>query len=84
MKEKIEKLIQYFESQQNVVMAFYQVLTKGLPLSIKDEKLYLDLLCKLTYEAFDWVDFVTDYYEISKRAKSISPLEKVKEILNKA
>lgn len=146
MKEKIEKLIKYFESQQNVVMAFlfgsqaegtekatsdwdigvyfkpyeymeietdyeyddefriwselidilqtdsvdfivlnranpslfYQVLTKGLPLSIKDEKLYLDLLCKLTYEAFDWVDFVTDYYEISKRAKSISPLEKVR------
>jgi predicted nucleotidyltransferase len=57
---------------------FYQVLTKGFPLIVKDENLYIDLLCKLNYEAVDWIDFVADYYEISERSKSISPFERVR------
>lgn len=54
----------------------YKVLRKGLPFVIKDRRLYLDLLCKVSYEAVDRWNFVSDYYEISERAKSILPEEK--------
>lgn len=50
----------------------YNVLRTGRPIVIKDRKLYLDLLCKVSYEAMDWWDFVADYYKISERAKSLS------------
>jgi len=51
----------------------YNVLRKGMPLVIKDRRLYLDLLCKVSYEAMDRWAFVSDYYEISERSKSIQP-----------
>jgi uncharacterized protein YutE (UPF0331/DUF86 family)/predicted nucleotidyltransferase len=51
----------------------YNVLRKGMPLVIKDRRLYLDLLCKVSYEAMDRWAFVSDYYKISERTKSIAP-----------
>lgn len=54
----------------------YNVLREGMPLVIKDRRLYLDLLCKVSYEAMDRWDFVSDYYEISERAESIPPEDK--------
>lgn len=54
----------------------YNVLRKGTPLVIKDRRLYIDLLCKVSYEATDWWDFVSDYWQISEKAKSIPPEEK--------
>ncbi|MBU4298462.1 DUF86 domain-containing protein [Patescibacteria group bacterium] len=50
----------------------YSVLRIGIPLAIKDKKLYFDLLCKVSYEARDWWKFVDDYCEIKQKAKSIS------------
>lgn len=50
----------------------YNVLRRGIPLKIKDKRLYLDLLCKVGYEAVDWWDFVEDFWKISEKAKSIS------------
>lgn len=46
----------------------YNVLRTGIPLVVKDKKLYFDLLCKVSYEAMDWWDFVSDYWEISRKA----------------
>jgi len=54
----------------------YKILRDGLPLKISDKKLYLNLLCKVSYEAMDWWKFVDEYYWISEKAKSISPENK--------
>jgi uncharacterized protein YutE (UPF0331/DUF86 family)/predicted nucleotidyltransferase len=51
----------------------YNVLRTGIPLTMKDRKLYLELLCKVSYEAMDWWGTVSDYYKISEKANSLSP-----------
>jgi len=51
----------------------YSAITTGMPLIIKDYKLYYDLLCKAGYEAMDWWEFVNEFYEISKQARSLVP-----------
>lgn len=56
----------------------YNVLRTGIPLKTQDKKLYFDLLCKVSYEAMDWWDFVSDYFQISEKAKSISKEAKTK------
>lgn len=50
----------------------YNVLRVGNPLVIKDKKLYLALLCKVSYEAMDWWQTVSDYCRISEKSKSLS------------
>lgn len=56
----------------------YNVLRMGKPLMIKDRKLYLDLLCKVSYEAIDWWDFVYDFWKIGEKSKSLHPEEKTR------
>jgi uncharacterized protein YutE (UPF0331/DUF86 family)/predicted nucleotidyltransferase len=56
----------------------YNVLRTGTPLVIKDRRLYLGLLCKVSYEAIDWWDFVSDFWEISRRARSLPPEERAR------
>lgn len=51
----------------------YSVLSTGKPLAIKDKKLYLDLLCKTSYEALDWWRFADEYYKIREAARSFTP-----------
>ncbi len=46
---------------------------RGLPLAIKDRKLYLEFMLLITREAEDYYDFVQDYYAISQRSLSLSP-----------
>jgi predicted nucleotidyltransferase len=54
----------------------YTVLKDGLPLKMADRKLYLDLLCKTSYEAMDWWNFVDEFWKISERARSLLPQER--------
>jgi len=56
----------------------YNVLRSGTSLVIKDRRLYLDLLCKVSYEAVEWWDFVSDFWEISQKAKSLPPEERAR------
>lgn len=56
----------------------YNVLRTGTPLIIRDRKLYLDLLCKVSYEAVEWWDFVSDFWKISQEAKSLPPEERAR------
>lgn len=56
----------------------YSVLKSGVPLVIKDKGLYLDLLCKTSYEAIDWWDFVNEFWKISEKVKSLSLEAKIK------
>lgn len=53
----------------------YNVLRTGYPLIIRNKKLYLDLLCKVSYEAIDWWDFVADFWRISQKSKSLGPFK---------
>ena len=56
----------------------YNALRVGTPLVIKDRRLYLDLLCKVSYEAVEWWDFVSDFWKISQKAKSLPPEERAR------
>ncbi|MEW6609271.1 MAG: hypothetical protein AB1414_17815, partial [bacterium] len=56
----------------------YSVLTSGIPLIIKDRELYLDLLCKTSYEAIDFWQFVDEFWQISQKSKSLLPEEKAR------
>ena len=51
----------------------FSILNSGFPLVVKDRKLYLRLLCKTSYEAIDFWDFVYDFWKIRERVKSLSP-----------
>ena len=54
----------------------FTILNTGIPLCIKDRRLYLDLLVKTHYEAVDWWDFTKEFYEIAERAESIPEEDK--------
>lgn len=43
----------------------------GLPLAVKDQSLWLQLLLIISREAEDWHAFSKDYYEIYQRSKSL-------------
>lgn len=54
----------------------FSILNKGLPLAIKDRKLYSELLCRTSYEAIDFWNFSRDFWQIRERSKSLSPEDK--------
>ncbi len=56
----------------------YNALRIGTALVIKDKRLSLDLLCKVSYEAVEWWDFVSDFWKISQKAKSLPPEERAR------
>jgi len=56
----------------------YNVLRIGTSLIIRDRRLYLELLCKVSYEAVDWWDFVADFWKISEKAESLPPEERAR------
>ncbi len=56
----------------------YESLRSGIPLAIKNKKLYLDILCKTRYEAMDWWNFVYDYWKIGERSKSLHPKDRMR------
>lgn len=56
----------------------YSAMTEGIPLKIEDRGLYLDLLCRVSYDAFDWIEFVEDYYRIMDNSCSISPQDRTR------
>jgi predicted nucleotidyltransferase len=49
----------------------FTILNSSFPLVIKDRKLYLRLLCKTSYEAIDFWEFVYDFWQIRERAKPL-------------
>ena len=50
----------------------FRVLSSGIPLTIKNRKLCLDLLSKTHYEAVDFRNFVFDFWQIRERSASLS------------
>jgi len=49
----------------------------GLPLVIKDRRLYLEFMLIITREAMDYRYLVKDYYEIFQRSKSLIEKDKI-------
>jgi len=56
----------------------FSVLRKGIPLVIKNRGLYLDLLCRVSYEAIDFMEFAFDFWEISEKAKSLAKEDRLR------
>jgi len=54
------------------------VLKTGIPLVIKDKKLYWELYLRKSTEAEDFLHFVRDFFRISKSAESLNPEEENK------
>lgn len=50
----------------------------GIPLAIKNRRLYWDFYLEKTLEAEDFVNFAEDFYRISARSRSLSPEDKVR------
>ncbi len=54
------------------------VVSEGIPLVIKERKIFLDFVLLTMRQAEDYADFVDNYYEISQRSTSLSPRDKEK------
>ncbi|MBU2634845.1 DUF86 domain-containing protein [Patescibacteria group bacterium] len=54
------------------------VFKTGIPLVIKDKKLYWELYLYKTLEAEDFVRFAEEYFEIAKKAKSLTSEQKTR------
>ena len=54
------------------------VIKSGIPLVIKDEKLYWDIYLRISMEAEDFLEFANDYFKIYKMAQSLTPEQKVR------
>ena len=54
------------------------IIKTGIPLVIKDRKLYLDVYLRTSLEAEDFCGFAEDYFEIYKKAESLLPEQKVR------
>lgn len=52
------------------------VIKTGIPLAIKDEKLYLEVYLRESQEAEDFLEFSEDFYRIYKKARSLTPEQK--------
>lgn len=57
------------------------VIKTGIPLVIKDKRLYWDIYLTKSLESEDFLEFVEDYFEISKKAKSLAPEQREKLLL---
>jgi len=55
-----------------------EVISTGIPLIIRDEKLYWEVYLKNSTEAEDFLSFALDYFKISKAASSLTPAQKNK------
>lgn len=55
-----------------------EVLKTGIPLAIKNQKLYWELYLEKSSEAEDFTRFAEEYFEISQKAKSLTSEQKTK------
>lgn len=51
----------------------FSILNSGIPIIIKNRKLYTELLSRTHYEAVDFWNFVSDFWRIRERSSSLSP-----------
>jgi len=54
------------------------VISEGIPIVVKDRKIFLDFLLLTMRQAEDYANFVDSYYEISHRSTSLGPRDKEK------
>jgi uncharacterized protein YutE (UPF0331/DUF86 family)/predicted nucleotidyltransferase len=71
--EKNVNLVCLEEAPANLISAIYKT---GIPLAIKDKKLYWELYLRKSLEAEDFSEFVKDFWRISKKSKSLEEEEK--------
>jgi predicted nucleotidyltransferase len=67
----LEREVDLIDLEEAPASLVSNVFKTGIPLSIKDEKLYWELYLKMSNEAEDFFEFVEDFWKIKQRAKSL-------------
>lgn len=55
---------------------FFEILRSGKIIIVKDRRIYLDLLCRISFEAIDFMELVDDYWKIEQRSFSLNNIDK--------
>jgi uncharacterized protein YutE (UPF0331/DUF86 family)/predicted nucleotidyltransferase len=74
----LEKEIDFIVLNDAPATLVSNVLKTGIPVAIKDRKLYLDLYLTTTLEAEDFSQFTQEYWKIYERSKSLPPEDKTR------
>lgn len=69
----LEKEIDLVSMNDAPVSLISHVMKTGVPLGIKDKKLYWDIYLRVSLDAEDFCQFAKDYFEIYQKALSLMP-----------
>jgi predicted nucleotidyltransferase len=72
----LEKSVDLVSLKEAPAILVSNIFKTGIPLVIKDKKIYWQLYLKKSTEAEDFLKFLEDFWKIKKRAKSLSEEEK--------
>ncbi|MBI5185371.1 MAG: nucleotidyltransferase domain-containing protein [Nitrospinae bacterium] len=72
----VEKEVDLVRLNEAPATLISNVIKTGIPLAIKDRKLYWDLYLKASMESEDFLGFMEDFWRIYKRSKSLIPEDK--------
>jgi uncharacterized protein YutE (UPF0331/DUF86 family)/predicted nucleotidyltransferase len=68
----LEREVDLIDLEEAPASLVSHIFKTGIPLAIKDERLYWELYLKMSNEAEDFLEFVEDFWKIYKAAKSLS------------
>jgi uncharacterized protein YutE (UPF0331/DUF86 family)/predicted nucleotidyltransferase len=68
----LEREVDLIDLEEAPASLVSNIFKTGIPLAIKDEKLYWELYLRMSNEAEDFLEFVEDFWKIYKTAKSLS------------
>jgi uncharacterized protein YutE (UPF0331/DUF86 family)/predicted nucleotidyltransferase len=68
----LEREVDLIDLEEAPASLVSNIFKTGIPLAIKDERLYWELYLKMSNEAEDFLEFVEDFWKIYKAAKSLS------------
>lgn len=68
----LEREVDLVDLEEAPASLVSHIFKTGIPLTIKDKKLYWELYLRMSNEAEDFLEFVEDFWKIYKTAKSLS------------
>jgi uncharacterized protein YutE (UPF0331/DUF86 family)/predicted nucleotidyltransferase len=68
----LEREVDLVDLEEAPASLVSNVFKTGIPLVIKDERLYWELYLKMSNEAEDFLEFVEDFWKIKQKARSLS------------
>jgi uncharacterized protein YutE (UPF0331/DUF86 family)/predicted nucleotidyltransferase len=68
----LEREVDLIDLEEAPASLVSNIFKTGIPLTIKDERLYWELYLRMSNEAEDFLEFVEDFWKIKQSAKSLS------------